>query len=65
MYEKVKEDLSKYENSIEELSKYENSIEERIQSFVENAHKYNGKLEKMFQLQEFGIYLFIEVFIIC
>ena len=55
MYEKVKE----------ELSKYENSIEERIQSFVENAHKYNRKLEKMFQLQEFGIYLFIEVFIIC
>ena len=45
MYEKVKE----------ELSKYENSIEERKQSFVENAHKYDGKLEKMF----------IEVFIIC
>jgi len=39
MYEKVKEGLSKYENS----------IEERIQSFVENAHKYDGILEKMFK----------------
>ena len=43
-----------YEELQEEISKCEDNIEERIQSFVENAIKYNGNWKNVWMVGEFG-----------